>query len=298
MCKGKTDKADPARRRAAMIGAVVLAAALDAPAAGAAALSPATLSWRPGAEGPVFLVIASIAAVAVLWAVFATVRAAQREREMRRQLNALQSERDEAERVLRSEPQLLFIWRGRNATPEHIVAQMCGLCAIPETREKQADFAAWIAPESWVRLGCALGALRKTGHMFNIAIKTMAGERLEADGRTAGGLVTLRLRPLVGERLVLNELEAKHRALGRRAGRLETLLDAAPLAIWLRRDDGRIAWANNAYIRAVDGEALEQVVGQTMTLTGEGQDSADEKPAKRRDDGRIAWANNAYIRAV
>ncbi|MEG9884930.1 MAG: PAS-domain containing protein, partial [Hyphomicrobiales bacterium] len=65
-----------------------------------------------------------------------------------------------------------------------------------------------------------------------------------------------------------------------------------------RRDDGRIAWANNAYVRAVDGEALEQVVGQTMTLTGEGQDSADEKPAKRRDDGRIAWANNAYVRAV
>ena len=57
-----------------------------------------------------------------------------------------------------------------------------------------------------------------------------SNELLEADGRTAGGLATLRFRPLAGERRNVAALAHDAHKLGKQVERLSAVLDAAPLA--------------------------------------------------------------------
>ena len=94
--------------------------------------------------------------------------------------------------------------------------------------------------------------MRDHGTPFNIGIRTLDDELLEADGRTAGGLTTLRLRPLAGERRQVTELAYDARRLGKQVERLSAVLDAAPFPIWLQGTSGETIWVNDSYIKAVE----------------------------------------------
>src|SRR5689334_15093638 len=78
----------------------------------------------------------------------------------------------------------------------------------------------WLEGESAATLGEALAAMREAGRAFNIGVRIKSGELIEAEGRAAGGLATLRLRPLAGERRDRTELAYDSRKLGKQVERL------------------------------------------------------------------------------
>ena len=106
---------------------------------------------------------------------------------------------------------------------------------FPKSAEKLLDLETWLDPESADALAASIADMRQNGTAFNIGVRTLANDLVEADGRVAGGLATLRLRPLAGERKKMSELAYDARRLGKQVERLSGMLDAAPLPVWLER---------------------------------------------------------------
>ncbi|MFO1122890.1 MAG: HAMP domain-containing sensor histidine kinase [Hyphomicrobiales bacterium] len=188
----------------------------------------------------------------IVWALFVIRRMAHDDVSARRRIAELEHQLNEAEAAIAAEAHVLVVWRGRDGAPERVSGSMHGAAAVPTTVGQLLDFSAWLDRDSGPALAECVNELRASGQAFNIGVRTLAGELLEADGRTAGGFATLRFRPLSGERRDITGLRADAHKLGRQVERLSAVLDAAPLPIWLRQRDGKLAWVNQAYVAAVE----------------------------------------------
>lgn len=166
----------------------------------------------------------------------------------------LEARLDEAGTILTAEPHLLYIWRGKEQLPSQIAGDLRAMKDVPRDYAGRVAFSSWLDGEAADRLTERLNELRTTGLAFNIVVRTMADELLEADGRAAGGLATLRLRMLTGERMEMAKVTEDHRVLERQSQALNAILDSAPLPIWTRDADGRMNWANEAFLEAVEVE--------------------------------------------
>jgi signal transduction histidine kinase len=214
--------------------------------------------------------VALIAVLAVTGAFILTRRMLRRlgGSSARRRIADLEARLNEAETAIAAEAHVLVIWRGKTALPDRVLGSMHGAATLPETPEALIDFASWLDRDSASALTDCLHQLRQDATPFNIAIKTLADELLEADGRTAGGLATLRFRPLAGERRNIAALAHEAHRLGKQVERLSAVLDAAPLPVWLRGAEGKLLWVNQSYAAAVDGSDPDAVVAQGTEIAG------------------------------
>lgn len=215
---------------------------------------------------PIMLAAALLAIIVVVWAIIWVSRLVRSERQMRRRTGELESMLNEAEAALAADPNVLVVWRGREGPPDRIVGDFSGAVPVPAEEGRLLAFTRWLEPASAASLTNAVAGLRERGAAFNIAVETLDGEFVEADGRAAGGLATLRLRPLAGDRRHAYEVACDSRKLSKEAEQLRAILDSAPFPVWLRDAAGELAWANRAYVRAVEAEQLEEVLHRRVEL--------------------------------
>ncbi|WP_342643387.1 sensor histidine kinase [Rhodoligotrophos ferricapiens] len=267
------------RTAGALVAVLGIAAPLPALAEPAAEAVPALRLGTLGNADLITLSTAVIALMVLLWALVVTRRLERNLDGERRRRAEIEAQLNESEALLTAEPHLLFIWRGRSDTVERVVGDMRGTCTCPTDRNAQAWFPGWLEAESAATLEAALRDLKMRGSAFNIGVKTVAGELLEADGRAAGGLATLRLRPLAGERREVTKLAHESRKLSRQVERLTAILDNAPLPIWLRDADQQIVWANQAYVQAVEADGISTVVRDRIELVPPEPSTGSNLPA-------------------
>lgn len=215
-------------------------------------------------------------------AIVVTQRARQKVAESAEKLADLEEKLNDAELLLSAEPHLLFIWTGRNANPDRVSGDMRGTCNIPKEAARLPDFPFWLEEQSASHLIEYLGKLKLSGEAFNFGVRTRSGELIEADGRTAGGMATLRMRPLIGEREDNTKLATETEKLKIQVSQLSTILDSAPMPIWLRNASRQLVWCNQAYVDAVEAESVTQIVQQGIEIISP-QELPDE-PA--RSEGR------------
>jgi signal transduction histidine kinase len=173
---------------------------------------------------------------------------------------------NEAEAAIQSEAQVMLTWRGREESPDRLIGSMHGAVAVPTTLIDIMNLAGWLEPDSVTMLTDGLQALRQSGSPFNLGVKTKKGELLEADGRAAGGMASLRFRPLAGERRQATEMQYDAHKLAKQVERLSAILDAAPLPIWIRTNEGELSWINQSYIKATDALDGDAVLRNNITL--------------------------------
>ena len=201
------------------------------------------------------------AAMAVFfWAYFVIRKLTREEQAAEKRARELEAALNESEAILTAEPTILVIWHGRDGQPTRIAGDMKGVVKIPADKAALLDLPSWLDPESAEALNQAVSVMRDQGAPFNIGIRTAEGELLEADGRTAGGFTTLRLRPLAGERRQVTEFAYDARRLGKQVERLSAVLDAAPFPIWLKDMSGETIWVNDSYIKAVEAKDVDAVI--------------------------------------
>ena len=188
---------------------------------------------------------------------------------------------NEAEASLLSEPQVLVIWRGDGAKPERLINNMRGTAVVPAATQEILKFPDWLERDSISSLSNSLAELRASGRAFNIGIKTLKGELLEADGRAAGGLATLRIRPLVGDRRQMTELTFDAGKLGKQVERLSAILDAAPFPAWIHDTEGSLVWANQAYVASVEVQNFEAAQHTTKLANASPLDAGKADPAQK-----------------
>jgi signal transduction histidine kinase len=269
------------RRSAGLRRTRLLLAIIAQAAAGAAqAQGLPGIGYLDGALAANFLLpIAGVLIGGVLvWALLSIRRLMRRDTKLQRRVVELEASLNEAEAALSAEPHLLFIWRGRSALPDRIVGAMRGSARVPTDHKTMADFGVWLEPESALAIGSAIAKLKDEGVAFNLGIKTLGGELLEADGRAAGGLATLRLRALAGERRHITEMAYDVRKLARQVERLSAMLDSAPFPVWLRDTGGQLAWANRAYLEAVELDDVDAVIGRKIELVEPSKIEFDKPP--------------------
>ena len=195
----------------------------------------------------------TLAAVAVfVWAFHVVRKLSQGENRGRQRINELEIRLNEAETAFAAEAHVMVVWRGKEEFPSRIIGSMYGSAKVPTAVAEMLNFPAWLEADSSNVIEDCIRTLREMGKPFNIGVKTLNNELLEADGRAAGGMATLRFRPLSGERRQITELNYDARKLGMQVERLSAVLDSAPLPIWLRDGDGKLSWVNQAYVKAVE----------------------------------------------
>ena len=246
--------------------------------------------------------IASIAVFAALavfvWAFFALRRMNRDEGSARRRIAELEVRLNEAEQAIAAEAHVLVIWRGRDGTPDRVLGSMHGAAKVPAAERDLLDFPGWLEADSAAALTQSVHTLREAGTAFNIGVRTSANELLEADGRTAGGLATLRFRPLAGERRAITELAYDAHKLGKQVERLSAVLDASPLPVWLRSADGTLAWVNRAYVKAVEVEDSSAVIKSGIEIASAPKMDTSQANPKTGFVGRTHAVVGGAMRAL
>jgi signal transduction histidine kinase len=214
--------------------------------------------------------LAACLAVACIAALRSRSRAKRAAQTAQARLGKVELYLNEAEAALKSDPHLLLTWRGTDELPERLTGSMQGTVTVPVTIELFMRFQQWLEPDSAAMLKEGLQTLKQSGEGFNFGIKTQEGDLLDADGRAAGGLATLRVRPLAGERQKITELTYDARKLAKQVERLSAVLDRAPYPIWLTDKDNALQWVNQAYVRATEAQGIEDVLRNNIRIAKDG----------------------------
>jgi len=170
-----------------------------------------------------------------------------------------------AESIIKAEPQALVLWEQGQGV-RVMVHTLAGIVGLPARHSELLRFGAWLDAASAQALKGSLDALFADGRPFSQLLKTFAGGYVEADGRATGGRAILRLREVTGRKRDLSRILDQHRMLVRSTQSGRALLDALPMPVWFRRDDGRIEWVNDAYVRAVEAGSEAEVRERQIEL--------------------------------
>jgi signal transduction histidine kinase len=143
---------------------------------------------------------------------------------------------DEAERyrlsestldtLLASEPQALLTV-AESGEAELLISTLPSALGVPRDTASLLNFTDWLDPPSARELDDAIDRLVERGEPFNLMVRTVRERYVEVDGRAVGRTIVLKVRDLVGRRLELADVAARHRQLEEQVGALRGLLEEA-----------------------------------------------------------------------
>jgi signal transduction histidine kinase len=204
----------------------------------------------------------------------------RRERALSVEIESLRGAHDRAEMLIGAERQLIVTWSGRDSEPrfEGDASFLAG--AAPPRRA--LAFGSWLAAAEAAALDSALGQLRERGEGFQLTVRTLQDRFVEVEGRTVGGRALLRMREVTGDRSQLLRSKEDLARTSRELDSLRRILDIMAQPVWFRDAHGRLAWANHAFLRAVEAKDVADARGRGLELL----DRSDrEESARRRAAG-------------
>lgn len=276
------------RRRAArrgVVGATALAAGGLA-AVPAAAVEIGGLMSRLDPHNAVsFAFVAGSLIFALTTALFHRIeqrRWSEREAGLRAELAELRAAADRAETVIGAESQIIVSWDARDAEP--LIEGDANALGPAAAGKRLLAFGAWLAPSDAGALDNALNRLRERGEGFRLTLRAQRDRFVEAHGRALGGQAILRLRDVTGDRL--QYLQARETLVRQTDDlrNLRALLEGMSQPVWFRDAEGRIAWANPAWIAAVEAKSLEDARDRGVELLdrAERDEAAQARAARER----------------
>ncbi|MEM7192421.1 MAG: hypothetical protein AAF405_06050, partial [Pseudomonadota bacterium] len=153
-------------------------------------------------------------------------RARAREASAAAEAERLSLSENTLETVLSAEPQALLTL-GETAKPDLLVSNLPMSFGVPREPAQLLAFEEWLEPDCAAELEAVMKKLAEHGEPFNLMLRTKRERYVEADGRTAGHTLVLKIRDMVGQRLELAELSKKHSELEEQVSALRSLLDEA-----------------------------------------------------------------------
>ncbi|MET4897589.1 PAS-domain containing protein [Sphingomonadaceae bacterium jetA1] len=208
---------------------------------------------------------------------------------------AVRHERDRLDALLRAGPALPMLVRadGGIDMPRRL-ADWLGLVDVARFQEELSADHGGLAPEDNAALATDLTAAQRTGRGFRRIVRPVGSPRtLLFDGaraphdQGAGGAVVVWVFDMTEAQDQIARLEHETRRLGSAFEALTGLIEAAPLPMWYRGPDLRLAMVNSAYVDAVEGRDAADVVGRGLELVeGSGRGGPLAGAAAARDAGR------------
>ena len=179
-------------------------------------------------------------------------RAQLRENALLTELTEARAKLDRAETFLAAESQITIAWGLQGDEPE--IEGEASLVSDTPVLRRVLGFGSWLPPAQAQSLETAVLRLRERGEGFRLAVASLNGRHLEAEGRAVSGRAVMRIRDVSGDRLEVTRLrDAQRRTIGEIEA-LRALLDAIPCPAWARDGLSRLTWVNTAYVRAVEAQ--------------------------------------------
>ncbi len=200
-------------------------------------------------------------------------------------IQTLQTKLDRSESLLDATDQLMIIWNGNQEKPI-VTGTLASNDHLLPAGSAILAFGNWLQIDSVQDIEAAIAKLRATGQRFVQSAQTLNGNLVEFRGRTSGGRALVQLRILEGDEHDRVRMEHEAARQRKELGRLSALLNSMPMPVWSRDDDGQLTWANDAYVRAVDGENLEAVLdAQAELLDQRGREAVLQIHERRGQNG-------------
>lgn len=212
-----------------------------------------------------FALIAGIAIAAIALVLIMTGRARAVMRQAREESAHLKRGLMTAEAIFKAEPQVLFFWEQSEGlrVVTHTLNSVAGL---PSDEGDLLIFNSWLEASAARDLKLALDSLFREGRAFDVFLKTTAGGHVEADGRATGTRAVLRLRDVAGTKRDIVRILDQNRELSHEIRNYRALLNALPMAAWMRDPEGKIRWVNKAYVQAVEAADTSEVYERQIEL--------------------------------
>jgi signal transduction histidine kinase len=191
-------------------------------------------------------------------------RWADQEGRLSRQIEDLRSAKDRAELLTGAERQVIVTWAGREGEPRFEGDP--SIVAADATFRRSLAFGSWLNAADAALIEGAVARLRERGEGFRLILRTSGERFIEAEGRTLSGQALLRLRDVTGDRFNLLRCREEMAGIKRELGALHTLLDVMAQPVWLRDANGHLAWANRAYLAAVEAKDLDSAKARSAEL--------------------------------
>ncbi len=180
------------------------------------------------------------------------------------EVSDLRARLDRAQMFLSAEVQIVIVWGSSTGEPD--IEGDLSLVSDVMVPRRILGFGAWLPAASAQALDHAVERLRSRGEGFRVALVTISGRHVEAEGRAIAGRAILRLRDVSGDRLDLSRLRDHHSTVVCENDLWRALHDALPEPAWLRDPAGRVAWVNAAYARAVETRDGTEAVARSIEL--------------------------------
>src|SRR5262245_53306955 len=210
------------------------------------------------------LSVICFAVVAAILLVRTRERLAVTEANARDEIVASRAEADRVYALLRSEPQILVAWPAGDDEPE-IIGDV-SLVTDADAPQRVLAFGLWLPPGAAQAVEAKVANLRERGEKFSMALTTLAGRPIEAEGQVVGGRAILRFKDVSGIKRELAELAGRFQHQVDDANAMRTLIEAMPSPVWARDEAGKLVYANAAYARAVDARDAGEAIARGIEL--------------------------------
>lgn len=210
-----------------------------------------------------------------VWAVWTGLK-------LRKKAEFATSQADRLASLLESAPALPLMVRndGRIEAPERL-ADWLGLPKVPNFVSDLAGHNCGLSDDDAAALVRDVSAVQKTGRNFTRAIRAQGSSRtLLVRGAPAAvrlgtsGAVILWWFDATESQAEIGRLGEEGARLKLAFDRLSGLIEAAPMPMWHRGPDMRIALVNNAYVRAVEAISAADVINRGLELVDTGADAS------------------------
>jgi len=218
-------------------------------------------------SGPIGLIFIGLL---ILTATVAALHITYRQRWTRRiaeqdaEIGKMQTRLQRADVFMSGERHVVVAWESPKSEPD-IEGDVSLLIGAGGPR-RILGFSQWLPADDVKRLEQSVERLKTNGEGFSFSADTSAGQHVEIDGRAVAGRAVMRIREVSGDRLERIKAEEKVGKLTGEMAALHAVLDGLPHQLWLRYQDGRLAWVNKAYAEAVDCRHPNEAIRKGVEL--------------------------------
>ena len=235
----------------------------------------------------------ALSLASLIWAMRVSEGARGTAKSQKSRSNRLEQELSESESILDAFPGVVLVWKDNeldmdsaeiaepevrgspNAFAGFLTFTDEAISTKPAVRlvEGLADLEARDAMKRDTTLRIALRELREDGTPFSITIVGQANRFIEVDGRTAGAraivwLNDTTLRHEVSSPTMGRIVEARQ-TIARDPLAFLDMLSKSPFPAWRVNGQGRIQWANQAYIDAVEDESHDRLLDKQTEISAD-----------------------------
>jgi signal transduction histidine kinase len=208
----------------------------------------------------------SAALLAATWMIRLRTKLSVENTELRARLSAQSANLERFETLGELSGQMALVWVGGDEKPE-LIGVLGAETGAPDNRATVLAFARWLSPDGAMKMQRAIDGLRQSGHAFSILTETQNGTMLEVIGKTSGNRAIVRFLALTAYQAEAAAQEAATASMREERDQLRRLLHEMEEPAWIRGEDGKLIWVNQAYAAAVgQADAAATLASQAELL--------------------------------